>query len=187
MKKLLFLIFSAAIITGCQNNVSQEEKASDEDPLFGTSFRDYREIENLEGFENVTDTNIDSGALENKYRLMDLQESASHLILFYKVVERDSIVVNDFQYLAIDTIQIQSLQKDERITIGYCNHTDYNEGEVIAVVRETDSLYTTDIIKAWRANPESEQIEELQNYEGINCLNEFFESENSAIPVEKIS
>ncbi len=55
------------------------------------------------------------------------------------------------------------------------------------MVKGVDSIQEVDILRAWRANPESETIEELRNLEGIECLNEFFKSENSTIPIEEMS
>lgn len=187
MKKLLLLMFSVIFLIGCQDTKKQEEKLPEEDSLFGTSFRNYKDLDALDNYEKGSDTAVHMGDSDANYRLMKLKENGGHLILFYKVVERDSIAVNGFLYRAIDTIHVKDLREDERITIGYCQHENFNQGEVIAVIKETDSLYTTDIIKAWRANPGSERIEVLKNHEGIKCLNEFLERENATIPVEKIS
>ncbi|WP_029034508.1 hypothetical protein [Salinimicrobium terrae] len=188
MKKLLFLMFSLVFLTGCQNSSKQEEEEkSDEDPFFGTSFKDYREIVVLENYEKVKDTSFSIGVSEGDYGLMELMKNGNHIILFYKIAERDSVVTNELTYRVIDTIQIQNLQKNEHITIGYCTHEDYSDGEIIAVIGETDSLYTTNIIEAWRANPDTEKIEELKNIEGIKCLNELLERENATIPIEEIS
>lgn len=187
MKNLFFLILSAAFFVGCQNNSKTEEKTLTENSLFETDFSDYKELDALAEYEKEIDTSVHMEGWQDKFRLMNLRKKENYLVLFYKVTELDSREVQSIAYRAIDTLKIKNLKEDERVTVGYCFHEDYYEGEIIAVIKENDSLYANDIVKAWRANPESETIEVLEDHEGINCLNEYFESENSSIPIEKIS
>ncbi|WP_029038174.1 hypothetical protein [Salinimicrobium xinjiangense] len=187
MKKLIFMLLSALFLVGCQNVTKQEKKGTEDDPLFETTFKDYRDLKYFEKFEKISDNSINLQNSADGYRLMELKEKNNHLILFYKLSDSEAGSPDELSYLALDTLQLPQLQEDERVTIGYCYHDDYNEGEVIAVVKETDSLHVTHIVKAWRASAESESIEKLADHKGIKCLNEFFERENATIPFEKIS
>jgi hypothetical protein len=181
------MFLSAVILLGCQEVSKQEEGEVDDDSLSKTSFKDHKEIEFLKGYEKISDTAINMGSAENNFRLMDLKEKKDHLVLFYKIVERDSISGKAHNKKVLDTLCVQKVTEDERLTIGYCFHDDFHEGEVIALVKQTDSLHVTYIVKAWRANPKSGKLEELKDHSDIRCLNEFFEKENATIPFEKIS
>lgn len=187
MKKLFFLGFPLFFFVACQDNAKQEENTPGENSLFEISFNDYKELDVLDGFEKESDTSVNTGNWPDEYRLMHLQKNLNNLILFYKIAELDSVTARVVSYRALDTVYIKNLKEDERVTVGYCYHEDFNEGEVIAIIQETDSLYSTAIKKAWRANPGSEKIEVLKNHDGIKCLNEFFEGENATLPLEKIS
>lgn len=158
------------IFFGCKN---EEEKVSVQNSLFETTFRDYKNVEALSDYQKITDTVIESS--EEDYRLMELQKDQKSLVVFYKVVDRDEVVVNKFSYKVVDTLQVGQLQGQERLTIGYCHKEGFDQGTIIAVIEANDSLYAKNIVRAWRANMESELIEPLRNLEGIECINEFYE------------
>lgn len=185
MKKLLFIL-SMVFLMGCQNN-KQAEKTAAEDLLFKTTFSDYKELEALADYEKEIDTSVHMGGSQDDYRLMNLRKNDDYLVFFYKVTEWDKQENSPVAYRAIDTIHVKNVKEDEWVSVGYCYHEDYYEGEVIALVKSTADNELAEIIKAWRANVESEKIEELKSAEGLKCLNEFFESDNSTIPIEELS
>ena len=187
MKKLIFLLFLTIVVTSCKNTPEGDEKVVVEESFFEEDFSGYEELEGLKDYERQIDTAVYTGDRQDSYRLMNLKKNGDYLVLFYKVTGWDEQKIHHNAYRAIDTILVKGLEEEERLTVGYCNHEDYQEGEVIALVKGTREIEVPQIIKAWRANPESEKIEELESLEGIKCLNEFFESENATIPIEDLS
>ena len=186
MKKLVHVLLIMILALSCKDAEKEPQKEVSENAFFDTSFENYKELDALKGYEKKIDTSVHIGGWQDTFRLMNLRKNGDFLVLFYKVAEWDSAGIHAASYRPLDTLQINNLQKDERVTVGYCYHEDYYEGEVIAIIKEEDSFYNH-IIKAWRANPESEQIELLKDHEGIDCLNEFFESDDATLPLKDYS
>ncbi len=187
MKKLFLLFFSIAVVYGCKDKPKTEEEGTVKNAFFETDFSDYRELDALNGYEKQIDTSVHMGGWQDTYRLMNLQKDNNNLVLFYKVTQWDEQEIHHVAYRAIDTLLVNNFEQDERVTVGYCYHEDYYEGEVIALIKKNSGSENSSIIKAWRANPESENIEVLKDHQGIKCIDEFFESENSTIPIEEFS
>ena len=178
MKKLLF-IFSMLFLIGCQDK-EQKETIAAENALFETAFSDFKDVEALADYEKETDTSVHMGGSEDNYRLLNLRQNNENLVLFYKVADRNSSDAEALSFRAVDTLQIQP-EQDERISLGYCYHKEYYEGELVALVKKNDSLQVGELIRVWRANRESESFEIIENFEGITCLNEGYEGEETSL------
>lgn len=176
MKKI-FILMTLVAFCGCKEGA---EEGGGENDLFKTSFRDYRELQVLEGFKKVSDTSIyERRSADNTFRLMELQKGEDHLVLFYKLQD-DEDKENDFSFRALDTLWIKELQQNQRITIGYCSKPGVNDGQIIGIVQESDSLLV-EISKAWFASTVSGVIEPYDVLEGIECMNEFYQNDKSGI------
>lgn len=171
MRRVIFILCLACAYS-CQDNPKNSKTEGTEDSLLTTTFRDYREIGMLSDYKKISDTFIFTGGFEDDYRLLRLRENNKDLVLFYEVVDRDSIIVNNFSYRVLDTLHITDIKEDEYLSIGNCYHEAFYQGEIISLVKKTDSLQVQSIVKAWRANPESGSLEVLEEFEGIICLNE---------------
>ncbi|MCY2685632.1 hypothetical protein [Salinimicrobium sp. TH3] len=187
MKKLILLLLISTLLSSCREKQQAEEQVVVESSPFETEFIDYRDLKMLAGYEKVIDTSVYMGTPEDTYRLLNLRKNGDYLVLFYKVAGRDEQEIKHTTYLALDTLLVKKLRNDERVTVGYCYHVDYHEGEIVALVKGTGKTDVMETVRAWRANPESEEIEPLQDFGDIKCLDQFFESENSTIPIEDIS
>ena len=187
MKKFSLLLLFSAFIFSCKDSAKPEEKLPVKNALFETEFSDYRELEALKDYEKEIDTLIYMGVEQDSYRLLNLKKDESYLVLFYKLKDRGEQARNSATYIALDTIEVRDLQDNEGVTVGYCYHEDYYEGEILALVKGTGTTEIMEVVKAWRANPESEEIELLQDHEGLECINEYFEEDNASLPIEEIS
>ncbi len=184
MKNLLFLL-STVFFMGCQNN-KQAERTAAEDPFFATTFSDYKEFEALADYEKEIDTSVYMGGLQDFYRLMNLRKNDDYLVLFYKVTEWDKQENYPVAYQVIDTIHVKNVKEDEWVSVGYCYHEDYYEGEVIASVRGRGDSELVEIMEAWRANPESGSVEALEEFEGITCLNETLDLKGKPVSLKHL-
>ncbi len=187
MKKIAYVLLMLVLVLSCKDAQKEVEKETSENAFFETPFKDYRELEELSGYEKVSDTSMwDSRNSHDRYRLLQLQKGQNSLILFYRAglqhEEGDEI-----SYLALDTLQVKDVGENEQITIGYCTKQGFPEGEIIALVEESDSLYVKSVIKAWRANKASEKMEVVEDLDRIDCINEFFESEDATLPLKDFS
>ena len=172
------LVFSFAVFFSCKD---AEEKMSPKNDFFETSFSDYKEIKALQDYEKLTDTVVETDPSTEDYRLMELNKNGERLVVFYKVDEKDVVDGSNLTYKIIDTLQVGTLQPQERLTIGYCSRPNARDEEVIAVVKENDSIYVDKIVKAWRANLISELIEPVEDPKDVSCINEYYQGEDTEL------
>lgn len=187
MKKLILLLLFSALLFSCREKQQAEEKMVTQSSIFEKEFSDYRELEVLADYEKVIDTSVYMDTPDETYRLLNLRKNGSYLVLFYKVAGRDEQEIHPTSYRALDTLLVKDLKNNERVTVGYCKHEDYYEGEILALVKGTDKTEVMETVKAWRANPESEKIELLEDHEGLECINEYFEKDNASLPIEELT
>lgn len=170
MKKfiILLLVFFTAISCNTKKSEVKEEGKKEANPL-KQSFKDYRELTFLEGYNKVSDTSFSEGG-DATHRITELKNKFETLILFNQITrDKDS---NEL-YSIIDTLKITQLNDNTYVTIGYCDFEDYTSEEIIAVVEKTENDSIDTILKAWRANPEKGKIEKIKDLEKVKCLNEF--------------
>ena len=187
MKKLILLLFCSAFVFACKEKSKSEEKLPVKNGIFETGFSDYRELEALKDYEKQIDTLVYMGIEQDSYRLLNLKKDRNYLVLFYKVTGKNEQGTSQTIYQTLDTLMVNNLRQDERVTVGYCHHQDFYEGEILALVKGTGTTEVMEVVKVWRANPESEKIELLEDHDGLECINEYFEEDNASLPIEEIS
>lgn len=173
----VLLIFSVLFFS-CKN---AEEKKPSENALFETSFRDYKELKALQDYEKVTDTVVETDPSTEDYRLMELKKNEERLVVFYKVVDKNEVDGGNPAYEVIDTLQVGTLGSQERLIIGYCSRPNARDEEIIAIIKDSDSIYVEKIVKAWRANLISELIEPVEDPKDVSCINEYYEGETEEL------
>jgi hypothetical protein len=167
MKNLVPLLLILFILS-CKNNNSH----SDDDPvdLFSISYSDYKEVDLLLDYKKVSDTAYIKSGLNVTHRITELERNGKRLILFAKITyakdEHKQI------YNILDTLQINNLHKNQKVTIGYCEVENSLMEEIIAVVEKTNRDTIQKIVKAWKANDKNNKIESIENPEIVFCFNE---------------
>lgn len=173
MKKL-FILFTVLTVIAC-NKKSNE-------PIVGLQFKDYKKINHLSNFNKVSDTTFFYDGFEPEFSLLHLNNGKKELVLF-------SSIWNDFEnirnYKVLDTLTLANLDEKEKLTIGYCEIElkNQNSANIIARVEDTDSkkLFITNIKNAWVANPNSKKIEQLKNIDEVDCINQWYNGEETKI------
>lgn len=172
MKKLwpiliLFLIFS------CKEQKEGEKEVAEPDLIvFNGVYMDFREMVEFEGYNKVSDTVIftSQNNLDPSFRLTHKEKEGENLILFSGITLNEK---RDENKRILDRLKIANLGEDEVVTIGYCSLNGEHSQEIVAIVKRTQQEYIEEVVRAWRANPETKDFEKISNPGEINCINEF--------------
>ena len=173
MKKLLILLTIISLI-------SCKEKHNES--IIGIQFKDFREINQLANFKKISDTSFYLSDSEPKYSLLRLNNKEKDLVI-YSNIWHDS----DGQriYKVLDTLSFSKFDKNEKVTIGYCEIDIKNKvnENIIALVENIDSteMFVKRIKQAWVANPLSEKIEPIKDIDKVDCFNEWYVGEETKI------
>lgn len=179
MKKIIMLSVVLIVVMGCKDNSDGKEPSGDQASIFDRSFKDYTEIDQLKEYEKVVDTVLYvEGNYNPAYRISQLEEGEKTLILFTRI-SVDEEDLSNISYTPVDTLHIDELDQNEFLTIGYCNINNEKAEELIAVIERTEEMSTQNIHKLWRANSNTEKIEELTDMEGVECWNENYSQSSS--------
>lgn len=172
MKRLLFL-FTVISILSCNEKHTES--------IVGIQFKDYRNLDQLAGFEKVSDTSFFDNDNGTALGLLHLKNDKKDLVIYARI-QPDS--ENKRIYKVLDTLSL-SRGEDERLTIGYCeiDLKNSSKGNLIALVKNTDNknMFIKNIKDAWVANPNTKKIEELKNIDELDCFNETYDGEESKI------
>lgn len=156
--------------------------------LIGSQFNDFKELSYLANLEKVSDTTFFNYEMDPNFGLLHFKTGKKDLVI-YSSIKYDSISNRSFKIL--DTLQLLNLNKNEFLTMGYCELDIKNEdnGNVIALVEKVESknMFIKKVNKAWIANPNSGKIEPLQNHERVDCINEFYDGEETKINYELLN
>ncbi len=135
------------------------------------SYTEFQNLDFLNGYEKISDTSFVDYGNEPTHRVTELKKDNKRIILFSKIsLDKDRSEI----YSLKDTLIILSLSSDQFVSIGYCYKSDLHEEEIISIVQKTDKRNIQKILKAWRANPKTEKIEELGSLENLDCINEYY-------------
>ena len=153
------------MILSCKINSDSENKTD----LFNISYSDYKNVDLLKDYKKISDTAYPKSGFENTHRITQLEKNGTRLILFAKV----KIAQDEYKetYNVIDTLKINNLSKNQKVTIGYCEAENSLMEEIIAIVEKTDRDTIQKIVKAWKANDENNKIEIIENSEISFCFN----------------
>ena len=173
MKKLLILL-SIISITCCKEKKNES--------IIGLQFRDYKKIEQLANFEKVSDTSFYDIDFEPKYRILHLNNEKKDFVIYANIWYDSDLKRN---YKVLDTLTFPNLDNNEKVTIGYCEIDLKNQsnGNLIALVENIDSqnMFIQRIKEVWVANPHSEKIETIKDFDKVDCINEWYKGEETII------
>lgn len=146
-----------------------------QNPLFkeyiGQDHRSISEFEDFKGYEDFGGMMIGSDSEGTEYGFSHYSTEGSQIIVFETVrtVNRKGV------YTLIDGLIIANLDDNQYLMYGQCM-LDGEEDAFIVAIYESDKLDEenfTNIIKAWRANPEKGRFETIKT-KSISCYNEGF-------------
>lgn len=173
MKKLLILLTIISIVA-CKEKHNES--------IIGIQFKDYKKINQLANFKKKIDTSFYFIDFEPKYGILHLSNEKKDLVI-YANIWYDSD--RERTYKVLDTLSFSNFDKNEKVTIGYCEFDIKNQhnGNLIALVENTDSknMFNFKIKKAWVANPNTEKIEPIENIDKVDCFNEWYDGEETKI------
>ena len=157
-------------------------KKKNNESLIGGQFKDYYELSLLAKYQKKADTTFFNFELNPNFGLLHLKQNDQDLVL-YSSIKSDSLQNRTYEIL--DTLSISNLSANETLTIGYCEIDLGNDdnGNIIALVEKTENnnMFVQKVNKAWIANPETHKIEPLVNFEEVDCINEFYNGEETRI------
>jgi hypothetical protein len=107
--------------------------------------------------------------------LTQIRKKSKTVILFSKInlnYEADEVKRT---FTLLDTIQINSLDDNNFITIGYCELEGLVPEQIISLVKKSKKKYLDLIIKSWKVNDKTMKIEKIADISIMKCINEFFE------------
>jgi len=173
MKKLLILLTLISIVA-CKEKHNES--------IIGKQFKDYRKINQLASFKKISDTSFYLVDFEPKYGILHLSNEKKDFVIYANIwYDSDG----ERTYKILDTLSISNFDKNEKVTIGYCEFDIKNQGNgnIIALVQNTDSknMFIYKIKKAWVANPLSEKLEPIKNIDKVDCFNEWYDGEETKI------
>lgn len=158
--KNVLLVLSLLVFLNCSN---------EKEDVIGMKFKNFQEIENFAYFSKVSDTVVYGNNFDPTHGILHLRNKEEHLIVFKSIFENKD---TERIFTILDTLRIPRLEKSEFITIGYCQISDQNNENLIAIVDETDEQRIDKVNKVWVANTSTNKIESLTQLENINCWNE---------------
>ena len=141
--------------------------------ILDKEYENYNDIIKSNGFKKVSDTSYTFS--NSDYRLTQIKKKSKTIILFSKInlnYEADEVKKT---FTLLDTIQINSLDDNNFITIGYCELEGLIPEQIISLVKKSKKKYLDLIIKSWTVNDKTMKIEKIADISKMKCINEFFE------------
>jgi hypothetical protein len=107
--------------------------------------------------------------------LTKIRKKSKRVILFSKInLKYGSDEVNDF-FTLLDTLQINTLDDNNFVTIGYCELDGLIPEQIISLVKKSKKRNLDMIIKSWKVNEKTMKIEKIIDVSKMKCINEHFE------------
>ncbi len=171
MKITITLVFFSIFIFSCKNDTIEETNS-----LKGKIYTEINEIPELKNFEFQAASMIDyegQKPIEYKFGISQFFNNGKYLLILEEKIRGKS---KDISNKILDTIMINSLKKDEIISLCTCRINGINNSEIIAVVKDenNDTEYLNKIVKAWKAKSKNGRIIPINNLNEIDCVNESY-------------
>ena len=168
MRKLALIFILSLLSLSCKNSGKSDSHKENEG--LDQAYSDYKELALLKDYYKISDTSYVKNGIEPTHRITQLQKNNETLILFNKIsFDKEYQEV----YRIIDTLKINDLKSNTFVTIGYCENNNLLPEEIIAIVEKTNNDTIQKIIKAWRANSNSQKIEKIEDLNNLICLNDY--------------
>jgi len=127
------------------------------------------DIDLLEGFTKIRGMVLEKDSNGLSYSLQSFLKDKRQIVALIKKVDSNN------EYAIVDTIVIDELKEYEFVLFGVCQNNGKNDSRIIAVLkgdpRNTEIYYFDKVLKAWKANVETNKIEALDSMTNIKCNN----------------
>lgn len=175
------VILFAVFVTGCKKSIDTEaavqkqSSGSDlqQNPMNGIVFSDIAEIPELKGYVLDAGSVIDNIGKRPelfKYTVAQYSNNKNHLIILKELIKVAGSP--KVKYKILDTLLTERVKQDEYLVICTCRLNGIDDTEIIAVVKaDDDKAYYDVVVKAWRADTQSEKIVPITALNGIDCIN----------------
>lgn len=146
-----------------------------QNPLFEKYIgKDHRSISEFEDFSDYNDFGgmmISAHGEEIQYGFAHYGKENSQIIIFETVRTVQSKGV----YTLIDGLVVTDLDSNEVLMYGQCSLYGEDDSFIVAVILDDveDEEDYTNILRAWRANPNTKRFEVIET-KSISCVNEGF-------------
>ncbi len=168
MRKLITLLTISLLILSCQNK--KKTSSNSQSDIFKESFSNFKELAVFEDYDKITDTSYVKNGFDPTHRITQINRNNENILLFNKITLDENYNEN---YSILDTLIIKNLEEETYISVGYCETKNSLPEEIIAILRRTNKDTIQEILKAWKANSETQKIEELKNFKNLTCLSEY--------------
>lgn len=186
MKLFTSFLLLMTMFFGCkvqENNAgaSHSQEFSLQEKIFNTPYYSYKDFKSFHDYEVVSDTLIYAGKFHPQYSLLEIKNGDNHIVLLNKFSIDDAEdyveALDKEKREVVDSIHIEKLGDTEIAITGCCTENKAYPEEIIAIIEKTDNLYVEKIKKAWRANLERNEIDEIYDLSRVECLNKFHKVE----------
>jgi|SRR5690554_1733853 len=163
MKKITFLLFIFLTAFGYSQPIKQNKN------VYSLIGQDYAKLENKIVFEDYSIQHIGAYLLQKDnfdtdFGIAEYWSSEKRFLLFFKISDSDKII--------IDILKIDKKDLKNRNLTKYCSTKNGYDSEIIAIVKDSNSEFYTNIIKAWKANRKSGKFEKVNKRKITKCGNE---------------
>jgi hypothetical protein len=161
MKKLIFLFFTFLTAFGYSQPKNINSLIGQDYSILGNEvvFEDYS-IKNIGGYLLPKD------GFDADFGIAEFWSSEKRFLLFFRIDDSKQIITN---VLEIDKKDLQNKKTTE-----YCSTKNGFDSEIIAIVKDSDSEFYTEIVKAWKANRKTGKFEKVSKRKIKKCGNESY-------------
>lgn len=135
---------------------------------YGITYRSLNEIKEFSKFKDIGGALIGEKLPQTDFGISHYSKGPIDLIVFEKIITSAQGKVS---FRLLDILEIRGLKKDQGIAYGTCRKDGKPDCEIIAIYKYEDSEYFKNVIKAWRANRKTGQIEPA-DIQGVDCIND---------------
>ena len=174
MKRFLGYLLLLFFILSCDQQ-PKKKGAVKSKTLFDWVYRDIKEVPYFKGYERATACVIDRDNRTSEYAFVEMMKGNRRIVVLEKIIDTGK---PKKKYQILDTIHINGFGKDDFLMLCQCVENGKANAQILTkttrIKEAYDLEYYSSFHRAWKANLETEKIEEMKKLEGIRCANESF-------------
>ena len=136
--------------------------------LIGKEYQSLNEFGIMKGYAEQAGIMLEN-LNDKEYGLSYYKKGPIHVIAFERVIREPN---GTTKYILLDILKINNVDKEQYVKLGLNRLNGKNDINIVSIYQyENNVRFFTKIVKAWRANRETEKIEQIET-KGIDCINE---------------